>query len=332
VLAPTSHPLVSIIVPVYKTAAYLHECLESIQAQTYPHWEAVVGDNCSPDGAGEIAESFARRDPRFRVFRHREFVGQSDNYNRGIAHRSPEARYVKFVESDNWIYPECLARMVALAERYPRVGLVSSYYLNGARVDGSALPYHREVVAGRELARGHLLEPIYLFGTPTQLLFRREALEGLEPWFDPAAWHDDVDLCFRILERWDFGFVHQVLSFWRKDNAGVTDSVSTFNPSLLLGVILARKFGPRFLEPGEAEELNRFYERRYRLFLGKSLWKRRSPAFWDFHRRGMAQAGMQLSRLDLYGAAVIGLIMTLFRPFTRPAGLRPGGSGVIKTA
>src|SRR5262245_55359421 len=43
---PTGAPLVSIVTPVYNAAAYLPECIESILAQTYPHWDYTILDNC----------------------------------------------------------------------------------------------------------------------------------------------------------------------------------------------------------------------------------------------------------------------------------------------
>jgi uncharacterized membrane protein/GT2 family glycosyltransferase len=51
----SDNPLVSVIIPTYNSAATLERCLESLQAQTYPHIEVIVVDNFSEDGTYEIA-------------------------------------------------------------------------------------------------------------------------------------------------------------------------------------------------------------------------------------------------------------------------------------
>lgn len=60
-------PRFSVIVPAYQVQAYLHACLESVLAQSYPDFEVIVVDDGSPDACGTIADEFAALDPRVRV-------------------------------------------------------------------------------------------------------------------------------------------------------------------------------------------------------------------------------------------------------------------------
>ena len=62
-----SLPLVSVVTPVYNGERHLEECLESVLAQRYPHWDHVVVDNASGDRSVEIARRYAAKDPRIRV-------------------------------------------------------------------------------------------------------------------------------------------------------------------------------------------------------------------------------------------------------------------------
>ena len=53
--------LIGVIVPVYKTEAYIAECIESILAQTYTKFRLILVDDGSPDGAGAICDEYAKK-------------------------------------------------------------------------------------------------------------------------------------------------------------------------------------------------------------------------------------------------------------------------------
>ena len=72
-------PLISIAVPIYNTAHYLPAALDSLLAQDYPHWEALLWDDGSADGSAQLAAAYAARDSRFRL------LGDGRNHgNQGI--------------------------------------------------------------------------------------------------------------------------------------------------------------------------------------------------------------------------------------------------------
>ena len=56
---------VSISIPVYNVSRYLPQCLDTIAAQSYPEWEAIVVDDGSTDDSGEICDRYVAVDPRF---------------------------------------------------------------------------------------------------------------------------------------------------------------------------------------------------------------------------------------------------------------------------
>lgn len=64
----TKTPLVSVIVPIYNTESYLHECLDSIAAQTYKNIEVILVNDGSTDNSGNIAKLFCDKDSRFELF------------------------------------------------------------------------------------------------------------------------------------------------------------------------------------------------------------------------------------------------------------------------
>ncbi len=62
-------PMISVIVPVYNTEAYLVRCLDSLLMQTYPNLEILLIDDASTDKSGSICETYAARDSRLKVIR-----------------------------------------------------------------------------------------------------------------------------------------------------------------------------------------------------------------------------------------------------------------------
>ena len=96
-------------------------------------------DNCSTDGSGEIAESYARRAPRIRLIRCTQFLSKLANYNRALTEISHASEYCKIVQADDWIFPECLQSMVLAFHKSESIGLVSSYWVTGNNLGGAGV-------------------------------------------------------------------------------------------------------------------------------------------------------------------------------------------------
>lgn len=105
-------PLVSIVVPVYKVEKYLSTCLDSILAQSYPNWEAILVDDGSPDTCPQIIDQYALRDARMRTV-HRENGGLSAARNSGL--RTVSGDFVTFLDSDDFWHKDYLKVMVEAA-------------------------------------------------------------------------------------------------------------------------------------------------------------------------------------------------------------------------
>ncbi len=67
-------PLVSIVTPVYNGEKFLAEAIESVLGQTYPNWEYTIVENCSIDHTLEIAQSYAIKDKRIRIYENQELL------------------------------------------------------------------------------------------------------------------------------------------------------------------------------------------------------------------------------------------------------------------
>jgi glycosyltransferase involved in cell wall biosynthesis len=311
----SEQPLVSVVTPFYNTAPYLRECIESVLAQTYDRFEYVLVDNQSTDGSAEIAKEYAASDRRIRLIRNTEFVGQVRNFNGALRHVAPSARYVKMVLADDYIFPECLARMVAVAEAHPTAAIISSYYLKGAGVCGSGIEYPSDCIPGRLASRLHLLDGHFLFGTPTTLMYRADLVAKRQPFFSESSPHEDTELCHEAMADADLAFVHQVLSFIRVGNEGILTSIDTFNWEMLDFYISLKKFGPVFLSEEEFADRMQAARTEYLTMLGESRVLGREPEFWAYHEKGLAAVGEDLpTLLDLTPKVTRAVLKAFVRP------------------
>ncbi len=296
-----SEPHVGILTPLYNNAADLAECLDSILAQTYTNWDCTVVDNCSTDGSREIARRYVRLDSRIRLVKNEQLLPAVANHNNAIRQLRPDAKYCKFVFADDWIYPECLSKMVALAEAHPSVGVVGAYVLWGEDVRSSGLPYQTTVLSGRAVCRKHLLDRIHVFGTSNSLLFRSDLVRERDPLFNERNIHADTEACFDLLKRCDFGFVHQVLTYTRVRAESLLAHADQVQSYWAGDLQVLTRHAAAFLEKSELETLLAEHLKGYYRYLGENLLLRRESGFWDFHRQSMRDCGVEMSKARLIG-------------------------------
>jgi glycosyltransferase involved in cell wall biosynthesis len=310
----TSQPLVSIVTPVYNGAEFLAECIESVLAQTYQNWDYTIVDNCSTDGSVEIARRYAAKDRRIRIRENPQFLRVTPNFNVALRQISPTSKYCKVVLGDDWIFPECLERMVAVAEEHPSVGIVGAYALEGRQVKWTGLPYPSKLVCGREVCRQHFLEKLYVFGSQNSVLYRADLVRSHDPFYNEANIHADTEACFALLNTCDFGFVHQVLTFTRV-RPGSLNTISTAMHTYWGDMLhLLAMYGPEYLTHDELEVcLDRHLSAYYR-FLGKSLMLVRDKKFWDYHKRQLTEAGVGFS----WARLATGTLATLWGAVLNP--------------
>jgi glycosyltransferase involved in cell wall biosynthesis len=117
--------LVSIITPMYKSAAFVGETIESVLAQTYRDWEMIIVDDCSPDGGAGISvvRKYAERDPRIILIESKENKGSSGARN--IALRAARGRYVAFLDSDDLWHPDFIEKQLKFMQE-KNAGMVFS--------------------------------------------------------------------------------------------------------------------------------------------------------------------------------------------------------------
>lgn len=106
--------LVSILVAAYNAEQYIHQCLDSLLAQTHKDWEALCVDDCSTDNTLSILNEYAKKDARIKVIHLNENQGQAKARN--IAIQQGTGELFCFLDSDDWFAPDSLEKAVNIFE------------------------------------------------------------------------------------------------------------------------------------------------------------------------------------------------------------------------
>jgi glycosyltransferase involved in cell wall biosynthesis len=301
----TTEPFVSVVTPVYNCGPYMAECIESVLNQTYQNFEYLIVNNCSTDDTLAIAESYAKKDKRIRVSNNTEFVGVIENHNNALNQTSVDSKYCKVVSADDWLFPECLLRMVELAEANPSVGIVGCYSIEGKRILFQGLDYAEQVVNGRDTMLGKVP---YVLGAPTSLLYRGDLVHRTQAFFPYGqdAPHADTSACYDALRECDFGFVHQILTYTRVRATSQTSESFKFgriNRALLADIT---HFGPYYLSPPELkQQIEIFTDKYYAWLLAALIENSFDKQFLEYQRSGLRGIGYELSTGRLVRAALM---------------------------
>jgi hypothetical protein len=179
-----SAPQVSVLVTSYNRESYLGSCLESVLAQTCQDFELIVVDDGSTDGSVEVARAYERRDPRVRVEINPRNLGDYANRNR--AAELARAPFLKYHDSDDLMYPHCLATLLGPLRAEPKAGFALSP--GGAWPGGPCPMLSTPLMSYR---REFLGLGMFQCG-PAGALFRTEVFRSLGGFVDHGAASDYV--------------------------------------------------------------------------------------------------------------------------------------------
>ena len=96
--------LVSIIMPMYNSAAFVVEAIQSVLAQTYTNWELIIVDDCSSDDSVSHVREFCHADSRIHLLQTNKASGSPTTpRNEGVKHAN--GRFIAFLDSDDMWLP-----------------------------------------------------------------------------------------------------------------------------------------------------------------------------------------------------------------------------------
>lgn len=201
-------PLISIVMPVYNTAAqWLEEAIDSVKTQVYDHWElCVVNDGSSEKHVRGILDRVAKEDTRIRVTHLRRNIGIAGATNRALA--AAKGEFIAFMDSDDTLHPLALYEIVKHLNSYPDTGLV----------------FTDEDKLGLD---GLRRKPVFKPGWDPELFLtynyinhltvcRKDLVDKVGGFNKQYDWSQDYDLYLRITElTTDIHHIPRVLYHWR---------------------------------------------------------------------------------------------------------------------
>lgn len=277
----SENPLISVCTPVYNGEDFLEECIKGVLAQRYSNFEYIIVDNASTDRTSEIIERFSSKDSRIKVFRNPSTVQVIDNFNKCVEHCSNDSQWIKYALADDYLYPNCLDEMLAVGELKKDIGLISAYRLYGSGLTNVGLPIDQSVFRGEEILKGQLLRRLHVCScSPNSLMYRKSAFEAVGG-FNNEYLHGDSELAMRLLDNYDLGFSHLVLS--KTGLHGAREETYSIHNGIVIREYL--DFGFRQLQgyknvefnQEELDELAVFYAKQVNEFIAKKI------AHLDFH-------------------------------------------------
>lgn len=220
---PKSHPLVTIIMPVYNGERYLEKAVQSALAQSYPNFELILIDDCSGDQSTQIIEKYLP-DQRVVYLRNTKNVGVASSRNRALEHSKGE--FITFHDQDDLWLPNKLSLQMDALRQHPEIGLLHTRY---ARIDteGELLPEYRSLCAqsfGNDEAETYVadvFEEIFISNDiqPLTSIIPKNVLDEVG-WFNPGLpGVDDYELWLRIARCYPVGHLQTITGFWRMHSA-----------------------------------------------------------------------------------------------------------------
>jgi glycosyltransferase involved in cell wall biosynthesis len=195
-----SDPLVSVLMITYNNVQFLKQAVDSVVSQTYKNWELVINDDCSTDGAWELAQALARKDKRIRAYQNAANVGIQKN--RREAFLKTKGDWICHLDGDDSLFKYSIENMVEHMKANPSAMLAQS--------DSCWVDPQNKII--QYLANSYPDKNLAGFGWRHFGMFKREAYNATQGYnVELTNACEDGDLFMQIAEKFPFIRVPMVL-------------------------------------------------------------------------------------------------------------------------
>jgi glycosyltransferase involved in cell wall biosynthesis len=200
-------PLVSVLMTSYNRQKYISEAIKSVLASSYQNFELIIVDDASTDNTVAIAMSFKDIDDRVRVYVNKKNL--SDYHNRNKAASYAKGKYIKYLDSDDIIYPWGLEAMVMSMEQYPEAGYgLISYGIP----PGTKYPF---VLSPTEAYNAFFFDGSMIITGPSGAIIRKDAFD-LIGGFSGKKFIGDTEMWLLLSQKFPLVAMPLDLVWWRQ--------------------------------------------------------------------------------------------------------------------
>ena len=215
---------VSICIPVYNGEKTIQQTIDSVLNQTYKNIEVVICDNQSTDNTVEIIKS--NTDSRIFFYQNEENVGMAGNWNECLKRATGD--YIHFLCADDYILPDCIGKKTKVLDSNPKVIMVSSatdiVNENDKLVMRRIRQRHNVILDGYKLAKKSLHRG-NLFGEPSNIMFRKSALEKSGVFSLNSYYTTDWELWVKLAVLGKVAYLKEPLTVYRISTSNTTSSL-----------------------------------------------------------------------------------------------------------
>ncbi|MCR9053996.1 MAG: glycosyltransferase family 2 protein [Phaeodactylibacter xiamenensis] len=265
-----SKPIVSILTTVFNREKYLADCIESVLASTYQDWELIIVDDQSKDASVAIAQSYAAKDARIKVYENKQNLGDYPNRNQAAAYA--QGKYLKYLDADDLIYPHGLQIMVDTMENHPECALGVSQ-----QVAEDTEPYPFVMAPKEAYYREFLMRGV--LGFPPSLAIIKKTVFDEMGGFSGKRYIGDTEFWLRLARAHSILKIEPGLVYWREHDdqeyqKGMQSHDYLINNFLLSMEMLNSEHCP--LEQSHITQAKRFYKKRLSRTIIRLLWETKS--------------------------------------------------------
>ena len=237
---------VSIIIPVYNTSEYLHQCLDSAVNQTLKEIEIIVIDDASTDNSLEIIRQYERQNDRIRVIAFEENRG--NGFGRNEAIRQATGIYLMFLDSDDWLETNAAEMMYgkAVAHHHDIVMCGYTWHLANIQNEKKNKKVYLPLLEDNDpnFFRYMVQQRKGLSCMPWQFIFAKEFVIRNSICFPNEIYFEDVPFSIKaIYKAKNIGVLRSSLYNYRQRNTSITESVSKKKiTDMLVSLVMVKKF------------------------------------------------------------------------------------------
>jgi GT2 family glycosyltransferase/ADP-heptose:LPS heptosyltransferase len=213
--SPFQQPLVSVIIPTFNRQDSIKEALESVLAQTFQDFEAIVIN----DGGADVSEviNTCNHDERIVYLQHKENKGLAAARNTAI--KAARGKYIAYLDDDDIYYPEHLEILVGFLESSDyKVAYTDSYQADQTRIADRYVTTRKEIIYSYDFNKEKFL--IHNYIPVLNLVYRRDLLEDVGSFDETLSTHEDWELLIRLSRKYDFFHIKAVTAEFRmRDDA-----------------------------------------------------------------------------------------------------------------